>query len=337
MTQQAAILGDGQMGLVLSDVLLAKGFRVRMWCPFEESAQVLSDKRVSQRLPNFKLDQAVEVTADDARALEGADLAVNAIPTQFVGPVWERVGTCCPEGVPVACVSKGIEIETLRRPSEIIEHAVGVAGGGQPHVCALSGPTIASELAEHKPATMVAAADVDDVAAFVQEAFLVNWLRVYRQADLIGVELAGATKNVIALAAGMIDGLQLGDNAKSALLARGLAEIARLGVALGARVDTFFGIAGVGDLATTCFSPHGRNRTCGERLGRGESLEAIHESTHSVIEGVSTTESVKQLASKIAVEMPITEAVHQVLFGGVAPLDAARALMLREVEAEEIG
>ena len=337
MVQQATILGDGQMGLVLSDVLLAKGMHVRMWCPFSKSAEVLSKKGFSERLPGHKLNPSVEVTADDSLALQGAELVVNAIPTQFVRSVWERVGGNCPAGVPVACVSKGIEMQTLLRPSEIIEQAIEHSGGGQPSVCALSGPTIASELAEHKPATMVAAADDDEVAACIQDAFLVKWLRVYKQDDLIGVELAGATKNVIALAAGMIDGLLLGDNAKSALLARGLAEIARLGVAMGARVDTFFGIAGVGDLATTCFSPHGRNRTCGERLGRGESLEAIHESTHSVIEGVSTTQSVTQLASKISVEMPITEAVHQVLFGGVKPLEAARALMLRDVDAEEIG
>ena len=337
MAQQATILGDGQMALVLSDVLIENGMHVRMWCPFKKTAEVLSQSRVSDRLPNFTLDKKVEVVDDDASALQGAELVVNAIPTQFVRSVWERVGGNCPLGVPVACVSKGIEIQTLLRPSEIIEQAVDSAGGGRPRVCALSGPTIASELAEHKPATLVAASADADVAAFVQASFLVKWLRVYKQADLIGVELAGATKNIIALAAGMIDGLQLGDNAKSALLARGLAEIARLGVAMGARVETFFGIAGVGDLATTCFSPFGRNRTCGERLGRGESLESIHASTNSVIEGVSTTESVSQLASQISVEMPITEAVHQVLFGGVDPLEGARALMLREVDSEEIG
>ncbi len=163
------------------------------------------------------------------------------------------------------------------------------------------------------------------------------WLRVYRHGDLVGVEVAGATKNVIALAAGMVDGLEVGYNAKSALLARGLAEISRLGAAMGAAVETFFGVAGVGDLATTCFSPHSRNRSCGERLGRGESLSSILESTVSVVEGVPTTRSVTMLADRHGVEMPITAAVFRILFEGLAPVDAIRSLMQREPKAEQIG
>ena len=171
----------------------------------------------------------------------------------------------------------------------------------------------------------------------MQELFGASWLRIYRLDDLVGVEIAGATKNVIALAAGMIDGLQLGFNAKSALLSRGLAEIARLGAAMGARVDTFFGVAGVGDLATTCFCPEGRNRTCGERLGRGETLDSILESTSSVVEGVATTRSVVQLAADRGVDMPITTAVHKILFNNLSPRDAIPTLMSREPKAEKIG
>ena len=204
-------------------------------------------------------------------------------------------------------------------------------------MAALSGPTIAAELAVRKPAAMVAASADDALARLAQDLFSVDWLRIYRHDDVIGVELAGAAKNVIALAAGIVDGLRAGDNAKSALLARGLAEIARLGTAMGARRDTFFGIAGVGDLATTCFSPSGRNRTCGDRLGAGESLEQILETTVSVVEGVPTTKAVMAMARSHGVEMPITAAVHAILFEGLAPADAIRSLMGREAKAEEIG
>jgi glycerol-3-phosphate dehydrogenase (NAD(P)+) len=203
-------------------------------------------------------------------------------------------------------------------------------------MCVLSGPSIATELAQHKPATMVASSSDSTVAKSVQDLFDVPWLRIYSHDDPLGVELAGATKNVIALAAGMLDGLGIGVNAKSALLARGIAEIARLGAAMGAQVDTFFGVAGVGDLATTCFSPSGRNRSCGERLGRGESLDEVLASTTSVVEGVPTTKAVKRLAEEKGVEMPITAAVHAILFEGLSPTDAIRELMRREQKAERI-
>jgi glycerol-3-phosphate dehydrogenase (NAD(P)+) len=336
---RAAIVGDGQMGLVLADALTTHGVRTRLWGPFPEDIERLAATRRSpDRLADFELSPEVEVTADDAAALTDADIVVNAIPTQFIRPVWRRVGGSGTPGVPIVCVSKGIENETLLRPTQVIERVLaddlGVTCGP---VCALSGPTIAAELARRLPATMVAASDDAGLPARVQELFTVPWLRVYRHDDPAGVELAGATKNVIALAAGMVDGLKAGDNAKSALLARGLAEIARLGVALGAKVDTFFGIAGVGDLATTCFSPSGRNRTCGDRLGRGESLDEILESTVSVVEGVPTTRSVTALAARHDVDMPITAAVHAILFEGLAPVDAIGSLMGRAPKAERIG
>ena len=235
-------------------------------------------------------------------------------------------------------VAGAIKITTTLQPQGAIANVIEAlaAEGGRP-LCALSGPTIGAELAKRLPATMVAAAVSDDVSHLVQDMFSVGWLRVYRHNDLIGVELAGATKNVIALAAGMIDGMEVGYNAKSALLARGLAEIARLGAAMGARVDTFFGVAGVGDLATTCFSPLGRNRSCGERIGRGENLDEILSSTVSVVEGVPTTRSVVELAKLHNVEMPITAAVNAILFDGLDPHEAITSLMKREPKAEWIG
>ena len=201
----------------------------------------------------------------------------------------------------------------------------------------VSGPSVADELARCLPATVCAASDDEQFARYLQTTFSTNWFRVYTNTDLLGVELAGATKNVIALAAGILDGLQAGNNAKSALLARGLAEITRLGAAMGARQESFFGVAGVGDLATTCFSPTGRNRTAGELLGKGRKLEEVLESVHGVVEGVPTTRSVVALAERYKVEMPITQAVYQILFEKLDPIEAIAQLMTRDAKPEKIG
>ena len=240
----------------------------------------------------------------------------------------------------VVSVAKGVENTTMLRPTqvlaELMEHgpASGGSGDALSRVAALSGPTIAAEIARHLPAAMVAAAADGELARRIQATFSCRYLRIYTNTDVVGVELAGAVKNVIALAAGMAEGLELGFNATSALLARGLVEIARLGTALGARSETFFGVAGVGDLATTCFSPEGRNRTCGERLGRGETLEQILASSQSVVEGVPTTRSVMELSRKLGLDMPITAAVYEILFNGLAPARAIAELMGRELKAE---
>ncbi len=339
MGDRVAIVGDGQMGLVLAHVLAGQGVPVTLWGFFPDQVQELARTRRSpRRLPGFVLPDAIEVTADDGALFERATLILNAVPTQFIRSVYQRLGPHVPGSVPVASVSKGIENTTLLRPTQVIADATGddPAQPSRP-MCALIGPTIAAELARQLPATLVAACTDEGVARRVQEMFTAPWLRIYRHDDVVGVEIAGATKNVIALAAGMIDGLGVGFNAKSALLARGLAEIARLGAALGARVDTFFGVAGVGDLAVTCFCPEGRNRTCGERLGRGESLQEILDSTASVVEGVPTTRSVMELARAHNVEMPITAAVHDILFSGLSPRDAIPALMRREPKKETVG
>ncbi len=336
--EQVAIVGDGQMGLVLGAIMAEQGHPCRLWGRDEKRvAELARTRRSPRRLPGFELPDAVEVTADTGRLFAGATVIINCVPTQFIRPVWQRFGDAPPE-VPVVSLSKGLENQTLLRPTQVIADATGddPATPRRP-MCALSGPTIAAELARRLPATMVAAAEDLAVAARVQGLFGSSWMRIYTLDDTVGVEIAGATKNVIALAAGMIDGLEAGFNAKSALLARGLAEIARLGAAMGARVDTFFGVAGVGDLATTCFCPEGRNRTCGERIGRGEALDSILASMESVVEGVATTRSVAQIAADRKVDMPITAAVHAILFGGLQPRRAIEALMSREPKAETIG
>jgi glycerol-3-phosphate dehydrogenase (NAD(P)+) len=334
---RAAILGDGQMGLVLADALASQGVAVRLWGPFPSDLRALEVSRRSRRLPGFTLPSEVQVIADEQEALRGASVIINAIPTQFIRTVWVRMRSHRPLEASIVSVSKGIENDSLLTPTQVIGEVLEGPHAGATNLCAMSGPTIAVELARRLPAAMVAASTNVDLSSAMQQLFSTPWLRIYRASDVIGVEMAGATKNVIALAAGMVDGLGIGDNAKSALLARGLAEIARLGTAMGARVDTFFGIAGVGDLATTCFSPEGRNRSCGERLARGEPLEAILDSMTSVVEGVPTTRSVMALALARGVDMPITESVHRILFEGLPPRVAIRDLMNRTPKAERIG
>jgi glycerol-3-phosphate dehydrogenase (NAD(P)+) len=331
------IVGDGQMGMVMADALADRGLRVCLWGPFAADLESLAATRHSPRLPGFTLPAAVDVTPDESEAVAGASLLVSAVPTQFLRGVWIRLRAHIAGDPPVVSVSKGIENGTCLRPTQVIGEVLGASDSSAANLCAMSGPTIAAELARHLPATMVAASMNAPLAREVQGLFSNRWLRVYRAGDVVGVEVAGAAKNVIAIAAGMVDGLGLGDNAKSALLARGLAEIARLGLAMGAKVDTFFGIAGVGDLATTCFSPEGRNRACGERLARGEPLDHVLASIPFVVEGVPTTRSLAELAARQNVDMPITAAVHRILFHGQPPVDAIRDLMGRAPKAEMIG
>jgi glycerol-3-phosphate dehydrogenase (NAD(P)+) len=348
------ILGLGQMGLVCAGVLsapenggavgdgLARPVRVRMWGHSPDEAGLLAQSRRSPRLDGFVLPASVEVALRDEAALAETSLIVSAVPVQFMREAWTRLAPLVPEGVPVVSVAKGIETSTLLRPTQVIADVLrqagreGHKGRARSYAC-LSGPTIAAELARCLPAAMIAASDDAALAGSVQRLFGCSWMRVYTHTDVIGVELAGATKNVIAIAAGVIDGLRAGYNAKSALLARGLAEITRLGVALGARPDTFFGIAGVGDLATSCFSPEGRNRSCGEALGRGQTLAEHLASIPFVVEGVETTKAVRALARAHGVDVPIIDAVHGVLFENLDPIDAIGGLMAREPKPERIG
>ncbi|MEM9066485.1 MAG: NAD(P)H-dependent glycerol-3-phosphate dehydrogenase [Planctomycetota bacterium] len=334
------VLGAGQMGLVCAALLTGSDRdpresppNVRIWGHDLDEVGHLAQTRASERLPGFRLPETVRPVINDAEALEGADLIVSAIPAQHTRQAWERLAPHVPAGAGAISVAKGVETRTLMTPTRVI---LEVAEGDRP-AAVLSGPTIATELARCLPATMIAASADNAFSQTVQRLFSTSWLRVYTNADVLGVELAGATKNVIAIAAGILDGLGAGNNAKSALLARGLAEIARLGSSLGAQTDTFFGIAGVGDLATTCFSPEGRNRSCGEALGKGVPLKTYLEESPMVVEGVETTRAVVDLAQTAGVDMPITHAVHDVLFEGLDPIEAISSLMSRELRAERVG
>lgn len=341
--QHISIVGDGSMATVMALLLESKGLAVTVWGHNPDYVAELIQTRENRRyLPGYRIPEGVRLTADDATVFRDADAIVSAVPTQHMRSVWQRLARHLPEGTPIASVAKGIETDTLLRPTQIIRDVLTAAAKDNPDrparpLATLSGPSVASELARCLPATVVAASDDEPFAQLLQEAFTTHWFRVYTNRDLLGVELAGATKNVIALAAGILDGLQAGNNAKSALLSRGLAEITRLGVAMGASAETFFGVAGVGDLATTCFSPTGRNRTCGEQLGRGRKLQDVMKEIPGVVEGVPTTRAVVALAEKYRVEMPITQAVHNVLFDGLDPLEAISQLMSRQPKSERVG
>lgn len=312
---------------------------VRIWGRNPSEAAQLAQSRQSPRLAQFLLPERVHVCLQLEEALNKASLVVLAIPVQFMRVALERTASLLPDGAGIVSVSKGIEEGTLLRPSEIIADVLQKTGRDNPDrkprpIGCLSGPTIAAELSRCLPAAMVAASDDPLFAKQIQAVFTTSWLRVYSSSDLLGIELAGAVKNVIAIAAGVLDGLKAGNNAKSALLARGMAEIARLGAAMGASTQTFAGIAGVGDLATSCFSPEGRNRSCGEAIGRGANVDEYLAQSPYVVEGVYTTRAVLQLAEKYRVEVPITRAVHAVLFEKVDPLAAIGSLMSRAARPE---
>lgn len=323
------------MATLCAIMLAENGHAVRLWSAFPETAEELGRTRENRRfLPGHRLPETVEVTADDAVALKGADVAIQAVPTQFIRTWWTRLARHCAPDLPICSAAKGIENRTLLRPSQVVLDVLGDADSSPRAVAALSGPSIAPQVARRLPATVTVAANRPGFAEQIQALFHRPYFRVYTSEDLIGVEVAGAIKNVVAIAAGILDGLGAGDNAKAALVTRGLAEITRLGVAMGARRETFAGLAGVGDLITTCISPEGRNRSFGEAVGRGKTVEQALAATQSVIEGVATTASVVELAARLGVAMPITQAVHSVLFAGRAPRDAIAELMSRPLRAE---
>lgn len=340
MPERVTILGDGAMATVCSILLSTRGQSVTMWGAFEEHIeQLLQDRENRRLLPGVRIPPNVRLTPDDVHCFDGCTLVLSAVPTQYMRSVWQRLKPHWPEGTPIVSVAKGIENKTLLRPTQVIADVL--APGLTPRdngvdLAVLSGPNIAGEIARYLPATSVVAAESPDLARRVQEAFSTEWFRVYTNDDVVGVELAGAVKNVIAIAAGILDGLGAGSNAKAALVTRGLVEIIRLGTAMGAREATFHGLAGIGDLITTCISPEGRNRSVGEQIGKGRKLAEILGSMSSVAEGVPTTTGVMELAKRYRVQMPITEAVNAVLFEGKDAIDALTELMSREPKPERV-
>ena len=356
MFRNISIIGDGGMGSVLAMLLCEKGIPTRMWGYDRRQLEQIEKNRENKKfLPGYKLPKVLVFEADDQCIMAGADLIVSAVPCQFMRGVWNRLKDYVPQCIPIVSVAKGIENDTLLRPTQILAEILdekretrdegrGTRDEGQgtrdegrgTRFAVLSGPTIADELARRLPATACAAAKDEPLAKEIQHTFSdgVPWLRVYTNTDIVGVELAGAMKNIIAIAAGITDGTGAGDNAKAALLTRGLAEITRLGVRMGAREQTFAGLTGLGDLVTTCISPKGRNRSFGERVGKGQTAEQAQRATESVVEGFATCKSVVALAERYNVEMPITQAVYEVLFENKPVRTAIEALMKRQLKAE---
>lgn len=303
---------------------------VSIWARNPDYARQMQEARENARLlPGVRIPEPIDITADLAAAVEGADMLVVAIPTEFLRESLTGIASLLTENRPVISVVKGLESETFLRPSQIIQETLDSRA-----VVALSGPSHAEEIARRLPASVVAASGDVALARRVQQMFSTERFRVYTNTDVIGVELAGALKNIIAIAAGICDGLGYGDNAKSALMTRGIVEMIRFGESLEAEPSTFWGLAGIGDLITTCISPYGRNRLVGERLGKGESLAQILASMDAVAEGVNTTRAVKDLSDQRGIEMPITDEVYQVLFEGKSPVEATTSLMLRPPREE---
>lgn len=332
--ERAVVLGDGGWGTAVALLLVKNGVRTTLWSAFPEQAEELRARRENRRfLPGVALPAELEITADPFAAADGADLLFSVVPTQYLRGVAQRFEDALAGTVPIVSATKGLEMETLRRPSAILDEVLGPRP-----TCVLSGPSHAEEVASGLPASVVAASEDTELARTVQAALNSQTFRVYTHGDPVGAELAAALKNVIAIAAGISDGLELGDNAKAGLLTRGIVEMARYGRSRGAQADTFFGLAGIGDLITTCCSRHSRNRGLGEEVGRGRSLEDILAERATVAEGVWTTKALfGPEAEPIELPMPIAEQVHAVLFERKDPREAVLDLMSREPQSEMEG
>jgi glycerol-3-phosphate dehydrogenase (NAD(P)+) len=330
---KSAILGGGGWGTALSMVLSSRGGDVVVWeYDVEQCARVKSEGVNEKFLPGVALPSCVQFTSDLTDAVAGSDVVVFAVPSHTLRGVARQMAGLDTSGALIVSATKGIEDGSLMRMSEVLVDELSAAAADR--IVVLAGPSHAEEVSRGHPTAVVSASASRASAEQVQQLFSTGVFRVYSNEDVVGVELGVSVKNVVAIAAGICDGVGYGDNTKAALITRGLAEITRLGLALGARRETFFGLAGVGDLVVTCLSRHSRNRHVGEEVGKGKTLEAVLSGMVMVAEGVKTTKSALHLARRHEVEMPITEQVYAVLFEGKDPHTAIDELMTRELKAE---
>ncbi|KER10590.1 MAG: glycerol-3-phosphate dehydrogenase [[Candidatus Thermochlorobacteriaceae] bacterium GBChlB] len=327
-----SVLGAGSWGTTLAILLAEKQHSVSLWTHRPEFAQTLQSARENVRyLKGVSIPDTVFVTPE-LHAAESAEMIVVATPSQAVRETLMRLRDVKLNAPVVVCVSKGIEVGTGMRMSEVIRHTLPAIH--QEQIVSLYGPSHAEEVSRKQPTTVVAASTSLQTARYVREAFLTPMFRVYSNPDLVGVEIAGSIKNIMAIAAGMVDGLGYGDNAKAALVTRGLAEIARLGAKFGANPLTFSGLAGIGDLIVTCGSKHSRNRFVGEQIGKGKTLKQVLEEMVMIAEGITTTKAAFELSQKLGVEMPITASVYEILFNDKSPRQALLDLMTRDPKDE---
>ncbi len=330
MKEKIGVLGGGSWGTALAILLANKGLDVEMWVRNKDQANEMDINRVNKKyLPNAKFPDNLVVTSDIERSIHNKDVLLLSVPTHGVRDTLEKVKDIINEKQIIVNVAKGIENNTLMRISEIVKEILP-----NNKYAMLSGPSHAEEVATNIPTTVVSASVNKEVAEYIQDLFFTPTFRVYTNPDIIGVELGGALKNIIALGAGISDGLEYGDNTKAALMTRGIIEIARLGASLGANPNTFSGLAGIGDLIVTCTSMHSRNRRCGILLGKGLSLDEAVKEIGMVVEGVKTTNSAYKMASKLGIEMPITEEIYNVLYNNYDVSNSVNKLMGRDKKHE---
>ena len=329
--QNIAIMGDGSWGTTLAVYLARKGYSVTLWSAFEENVRAITQSGVNAKfLPGIPIPSSVAVTDDIQHALSSGSLIVLAVPSQYLSAVLKRLpgGTACRDKTYLSVI-KGIDTRNLLRMSQIITHHLGYVD-----MAVLSGPTIAREVAEGLPTTAVIASKQARTAKHLQTVFHSENFRIYTNNDVIGLEIGGSLKNIIAIACGVCDGLGFGTNTLAAILTRGLVEMARLGKAMGAKQKTFSGLAGLGDLVTTCVSPQSRNRFVGMELGKGKPVQQILSSMNMVAEGVETVKAVHKLRQKYNVTMPISEEVYKIIYEGKQPQKAVNELMTRKLKSE---
>ena len=329
---EVGIIGAGSWGTALSLLLYKNGNQVTVWSALENEIQMLKEEREQKdKLPGVKLPEDMIFTTNLEEAIKGKDVLVLAVPSPFTRSTSAKMKPYVKDGQIIVNVAKGIEETTLMTLSEIIEEEIP-----QANVAVLSGPSHAEEVGRGLPTTIVAGSKDKATAEYLQNLFMSEVFRVYTSSDVLGIELGAALKNVVALAAGIADGLGYGDNTKAALITRGIAEIARLGIVMGGRIETFYGLTGMGDLIVTCASMHSRNRRAGILIGKGATMEEAMAEVKMVVEGVYSAKAGYVLSKKYQVSMPIIEQVNKVLFEGASAADAVKELMLRDKKVENI-
>lgn len=326
---RVSILGGGSWGIALAVLLHKNGHEITVWSALETEIEMLREKHEHKMLPGVRLSEDTVFTTDDREAVEGQDLLVMAVASSFTRRTAHRLSALVAPGQKILNVAKGIEEHTLMTLSEIIEQEIP-----QADVAVMSGPSHAEEVGRGIPTTIVVGAKSKETAEYIQNLFMNEAFRVYISPDILGMELGGALKNVVALAAGIADGLGYGDNTKAALITRGLAEIARLGMAMGGKFETFCGLTGIGDLIVTCASMHSRNRRAGILIGQGKTCDEAMAEVQMVVEGVYSAKAAMELAEKYQVQLPIIEQVNKVLFENKSAAQAMKELMLRDKKLE---
>ena len=332
LNNTVTFLGCGSWGAALGSLLESKGLNIKFWHRNPKTVSYMQASRKHYLMPNVKFGQKVSFHSDIKEAIVGSKNIVLAIPSQNVREIMSKIKNSIDPSIYIINVAKGIERETLKTVSEVVFDVTKDLS----NFVTVSGPSHAEEVLANTPTAIVSASKNISAANFVQKLFSTNKLRVYTNNDLIGVEIAGSAKNVIAIAAGFCDGFGYGDNTKSALMTRGIKELSKLGSCFGARMDTFFGLAGIGDLIVTCGSVHSRNRKLGERIGKGIGLNDAMNRSNMVAEGVKTAYSIKKLSEKFDIEMPICNAVYNVLYEEADPIKEVDILMSRDLKPESL-